>query len=303
MRSPADVTLVVMTRNRRDDLLPTLDRLVGLPGSPPVIVADNGSTDDTADLVASRFPAVRLIRFDDNVGVAARNAAVRAADTPYVAFNDDDSWWAPDSLDRVAALFEAHPSLGALTAHVIVEPDGRDDPTSLEMRDSPLDGDPAVPGIPVLGFLACAAAVRRDAFLAVGGFEERLHFAGEEQLLATDLVRDGWEVRYVPELFVHHHASTSRDHGWRQRRNVRNGLWTLWLRRPLGSALERSWTLLRNAPPGAALGGLTEAIVAGGWVLRERDVVPGHLEQQLRRLHDGPDGSGQRGSGARVDAG
>ena len=288
MSGAADVTLVVMTRNRRTDLEPTLGRLTQLSGRPPVIVADNGSSDGTPDMVASRFPDVRLLRFEGNVGVAARNAAARTADTPYVAFNDDDSWWTADSLDRLARLFDDHPTLGALTAHVVVEPGGRDDPTSLEMRDSPVEGDPRVPGIPVLGFLACALAVRRDAFLDVGGFEERLHFAGEEELLATDLARAGWQVRFDPQLRIHHQASTSRDHGWRQRRAVRNGLWTLWLRRPAGTALERSWRLLRDATPPAALGGLADAVLGGAWVVREREVVPAWLEEQLRRLHAAP---------------
>lgn len=285
------VTLVIMTRNRVDELLRTLGELTALPEQPAIIVADNGSSDGTSEAVAERFPDVELIRFEDNVGVEARNIAASAATTSYIAFNDDDSWWAPGSLGRVAELFDQHPTLGAATAHIVVEPGGRADPMSLEMRDSPVRGDPDVPGIPVLGFLACATAVRRSAFLEVGGFATRLHFAGEEQLLAVDLVSRGWQVRMFPELRVHHHASRQRDPRWRQRREIRNTLWYLWLRRPVRVALHRSWRLVRAARPGVAWGGLLDAVKGGRWVIRERAVVPGEVEAELHRLESHQDHS------------
>lgn len=280
----ADVTVVVMTRNRVGELLPTLERLGDLPERPPVTVVDNGSSDGTAAAVAERFPDVDLVTLDHNAGVAARNLAVRRAATPYVAFSDDDSWWAPGSLARAIELLEAHPRLGALTAHVVVEPSGHDDPISVEMRRSPLEGDPALPGVPVLGFLACATVVRRDAFLEVGGFDPRFHFGGEEELLASDLATAGWAIQYVPELRVHHAASRARDAAWRRRRGVRNALWFLWLRRPVPAAARRSWSLLRGASPSAALAGFAEALAGVPWVLRERAVVPADVERQLRRL-------------------
>lgn len=283
-----------MTRNRVDELLSTLRHLTDLPDDPTIVVVDNGSTDGSADAVESAYPTVELVRLDHNAGVEARNLAVQRATTPYVAFNDDDSWWAPGSLERVVAQFDAHPTLGAITADIVVEPSGRPDPTSLEMRDSPLDGDPAVPGIPVLGFLACATAVRRSSFLEVGGFEQRLHFGGEEELLAMDLVTAGWEVRFLDEVVVHHAASKRRDAAWRRRRGIRNALWSLWLRRPAGHALRRSWNLVRSTDPATAAAGTVAALRGVGWVLQERQVVPDHVEEQLRRLEPQQDNSSAR---------
>lgn len=291
----ARITLVIMTRNRVDELLATLGSLTALPEAPPIIVADNGSSDGTSDAVIRRFPGIGVIRFPRNVGVEARNAAVAEARTPYVAFNDDDSRWTAGALTKVVELFDRYPTLGAVTAHVLTHRNGgEDDPMSLEMLDSPVRATADVPGIPVLGFLACATAVRRSAFLDVGGFERRLHFAGEEELLATDLVTHGWEVRFFPDIRVRHAASVQRNHRWRQRRGVRNGLWFLWLRRPVGIALYRSWRLLRSARPGAAIGGCTEAVFRGGWVLRERKIVPADVEVELRRLEPGQDASTAR---------
>lgn len=281
-----DITVVIMTRNRTDELMATLRHLARLPERPPIVVADNGSTDGTVDRVRREYPDVRVLPLPRNLGVEARNVAAHESPTPYIAFNDDDSRWVPGALERVVDLFDRHPRLGAVTAHIVVEPGGRDDPTSLEMQRTPLDGDASVPGLPVLGFLACATAVRRDAFLEVGGFEPRFHFGGEEELLATDLATAGWEVRYMPHLEVHHAASRKRNHPWRQRREIRNTLWYLWLRRPFATAALGSWHLLRDADVRAAIGGALAAAAGIPWVLWNRRVVPPGLEAQLRRLDE-----------------
>ena len=291
----SDVTIVIMTRNRVDDLRAMLTRLVDLPTAPPILVMDNGSSDGTVLAVRRDFPGVDVVPLGFNAGVAARNEGVRRAGTPYVAFADDDSWWAPDALEQVTAAFDRLPRLGAVIAHVTIEPAGVDDPVSRMLRDSPLDLDPELPGIPVLGFLACAAAVRRRAFLEVGGFDERLHFAGEEALLAIDLAKNGWAVRYLPEVRVHHRPATQRAPSvWRQRRELRNALWTLWLRRPAGPAWRGSKRLLAVEPRRTAMGGLMQALGGLPWVLRDREVVPPHLEEQLRRLDDDASDHGAR---------
>lgn len=289
-----DITVVVMTRNRAEELVTRLQRLTALPDAAPIVVVDNGSSDGTAERVRERLPQVELLRLERNLGIEARNIAGRRVDTPYIAFSEDDSWWTAGALTRVVELFHAHPPLGAVTGHIIVEPDGRDDPTSLEMRDSAVQGAAGLPGVPVLGFLACTTAVRRSAFLEVGAFNERFHFGGEEQLLATDLAAAGWEVRYVPDVVVAHRPSTSRDRPWRRRREVRSTLWFVWLRRPVGPALRRSLRLLGSAGAGTVIAGLAAGVRGLPWVLRERRVVPDRVERQLRLLESSQDSSSAR---------
>ncbi|MFI6104671.1 glycosyltransferase family 2 protein [Streptomyces sp. NPDC051310] len=278
-------TVVVITHNRREELLRTLGELARLPERPPVIVTDNASTDGTADAVRSRHPKVTLLTPGRNLGAVGRNLAVRRARTPYIAFCDDDSWWEPGSLERSADLLDRHERLVAVTARIVVEPGGAEDPIVAELRDSPVQGPDWLPG-PALGsFLAAATVIRRDAFLDAGGFSARLWLGGEEELLATDLATRGWWLAYVRELTAHHAPSPARDATLRRVHGLRNTLWFCWLRRPVGPALRRTLDLARTVPHDtASLRAFGQAVAGLPWVLRERRVVPPDVEERLGAL-------------------
>jgi GT2 family glycosyltransferase len=182
-----------------------------------------------------------------------------------VAFADDDSWWAPGALERAADVLDAHPRLAVLGARVLVGPEERMDAVSAQMRDSPLGVEPDLPGPSVLGFLACGAVVRREAFLEAGGFDDVIFFFGEEERLAMDLAERGWGLAYVDDVVAHHHPSPSKDRRGRQALATRNGLLTAVLRRPWRVVARRSFAALRGGPAGwdglrAAVGRLPRAL-------------------------------------------
>lgn len=253
------------------------------------MVVDNASTDGTARTVRKRFPEVEVVPLPRNVGGAGRNAGVRKADAPYVAFADDDSWWAPGSLKRAADLFDAHPRLGLIAARTLVGQEEREDPINAEMEHGPLPAEPDLPGPPVLGFLACAAVVRRSAYLGVNGFKARMMIGGEEELLAADMAAAGWGLAYVAKLTAHHHPSTVRDASARRRGAARNALWFSWLRRPAPVAARRTLLALSAAlrDPDARAG-LLEALRGLPWALRNRRTLPPHVEEKLKTLDRGP---------------
>ena len=279
------VAVVVITHQRRDELLLAVERLLDLPERPHVVVVDNGSTDGTAAAVRDRFPGVELIAGRENLGAVGRNVGVARLDTPYVAFCDDDTWWEPGSLTAAADALDAHPRLAVVTARIVVEPGGAEDPIVAELRDSPVRGAGWLPG-PALGsFLAGASVLRREAFLEVGGFSERLWLGGEEELMAGDLAAAGWELCYLADLTVHHHASRARDRHRRRRDGIRNTLWTTWLRRPLRPALRRTLFLLRTLPRDRVTAeGVLAAVRGAPWVFRERRVLPPHAEARFAAL-------------------
>jgi GT2 family glycosyltransferase len=279
------VAVVMITWNRRPEVLRSLEHLVALPGRPRTVLVDNASTDGTAQAVAARFPQVTVIPAGANLGAAARTLGVKHVTTPYVALCDDDTWWEPGSLRRAADLFDAHPRLAVVTGRVLIEPENEEDPVCRELAASPLPAEPGMPGPSLLGFLAGASVVRRCAFLQAGGFEPRLFIGGEEELLAADLAARGWWLCYVPELTVHHHPSAKRDSHCRKWHVIRNRLWCAWLRRPLASAVRKTLWLARAQPwDRAAVRGFATAAAGLPWVLHHRRVVPERVERCLRLL-------------------
>jgi GT2 family glycosyltransferase len=281
----ARLSVVVITHNRCAELDRSLARLAELPERPPVVVVDNGSSDGTAEMVASHHPGVRLVRSKENLGAIGRNVGVQLAQTPYVAFCDDDTWYDAGALAHAADVLDAHPTLAVVTGSIYVEPGSRLDPICEELAASPLPRPDGLPGHPLLSFLAGVSVVRREAFVAVGGFSERLWLGGEEELLASDLVSSGWHLAYVPEVVAHHQASPARDSHLRRRHGIRNTLWFTWLRRPLPSALRRTGGLLRRLPRDrVSAHGVLEAVGGAPWVLKERRVVSHEIEQRYRLL-------------------
>jgi GT2 family glycosyltransferase len=279
-------TVVIATRGRRESLLHSLERLRALLGDPPVIVVDNGSRDGSVAAVRSAHPDVDIVALDHNLGAPARNVGVRLARTPYVAFADDDSWWATGALARSVELFDAHPRLGLIGARILVGPEEREDPTTAVMAASPLRPPPGLPGPAVLGFLACGAVVRRSAFLEVGGFDELLFFLGEEQRVALDLSAQGWHLSYADDVVAHHHPSPPGDPVGRRRRQLRNDVLTAWLRRPARVAVSRTVALGAAALRGdrTAGGALGEVLVRLPHAWRSRVRLPAAVERAVRAL-------------------
>ncbi|GIH95164.1 glycosyl transferase [Planobispora siamensis] len=270
-------TVVVTTRNRRRELELSLKHHEG-----PVILVDNGSTDGTADAIRTAFPHVEVVELDRNIGAPGRNVGVRLARTPYVAFADDDSWWAPGALERAADVLDDHPRLAVLAGRVLVGTEEEPDPICAEMADSPLKVRPDAPGPSVLGFMACGAVVRREAFLTAGGFDDVVFFYGEEERLALDLAAAGWDLAYVDDVVAHHHPSPARDPRGRRILAARNMVLTAVMRRPWPVVARKVFEAARRGPEGRR--GLRDAVRRLSPALAMRRPLPPHVETARRLL-------------------
>jgi len=280
-RPPAsDVAVVVVSRNRRDDLLASLPR-----HEAPVILVDNASTDGTAAAVREAHPEVTVLTLERNEGARARTVGVAEAGTPFVAFADDDSWWAPGDLARAVAIMRAHPRLGLLNARILVGPEERLDPVCEEMAASPLGAEPDLPGPSLLGFVACATLVRSEAFAAVGGFDPVVRFPGEEERVALDLAAAGWGLAYVDEVTVHHHPSPRRDDAARRQTAVwRSRVLTGLMRLPAGDVARLLAEAVRSDRGRAGLRGALPDVPAA---LRLRRPIPPQVRAARRLLLEG----------------
>jgi glycosyltransferase involved in cell wall biosynthesis len=120
---------VVLPVHNRADVLPRAIRSVldqRLAGFELVIV-DDGSTDDSVAVARSFVdPRISIIELGQNRGGnAARNAGVRAAKAPLIAFLDSDDVYLPEKLERVVTQFERTPELDLLVDSFIkIQPSG-----------------------------------------------------------------------------------------------------------------------------------------------------------------------------------
>jgi GT2 family glycosyltransferase len=281
-RSPSDVTVVVASQNRREDLLATLPR-----HEAPVILVDNASTDGTVEAVHKEHPHVAVLPLDRNHGAHGRTLGVARAGTPFVAFADDDSWWAPGDLVRAVEVMRAHPRLALLNARILVGPEERLDPACAEMAASPLGTARDLPGPSLLGFVACGALVRTEAFEAVGGFDPVVRFPGEEERLALDLAAAGWGLAYVDTVTVHHHPSPRRDAPGRRQAGIwRSRVLTAVMRHPAADVAGVLVRALRSGRPGRE--GLLRAVPDLVAALRRRRPLPPEVREAVRLLAGEP---------------
>lgn len=202
---PLALSVVVVCHDRRDKLERTLSELsaglAGRPGAPDVIVVDNASTDGTPDLVADRFPSVRLARLEENLGVAAYNVGVGLARGDAVLVLDDDSWPEPGAVDAALALLASRPDLAAVALHPRhPETDASEWPFA--ERAGPTDRWP---------LMGCGNIVRREAWLRVGGYEPAFFLYRNDTDLALKILAAGMGVHFNPAWVVRHDSpSTSR---------------------------------------------------------------------------------------------
>ncbi|PRZ02938.1 GT2 family glycosyltransferase [Isoptericola sp. CG 20/1183] len=273
------VTVVVVSRNRRDELLRSLGH-----HRAPVVLVDNGSTDGSAEAVRRAYPDVEVVELGRNLGAAARTVGVGRARTPMVAFADDDSWWTPGSLRAAADALAGAPRVGLVTVEVRVGESQEVDPFTRDLAASPLRAPGrSLPGLRVLGFMGCAAMVRRSAFLAAGGFDDVVRFPGEEERLAWDLSAAGWDLVFLDGPVVRHFPSPRRDGTDDRRRGIaRARVLTTTMRLPWRRVAARVAAELR-AGPGPRRGVLDAAQDLRA-ALPRREVLPRHVLADLDTL-------------------
>lgn len=106
-------SVIIPTYNRADYLRHALDSVLAQTYRDyEIIVADDGSTDNTQEFLRSYDPQIRYVYQDNQGPAAARNSACAIARGEILAFLDSDDTWTPNNLERQAAYWNAHPNLG-----------------------------------------------------------------------------------------------------------------------------------------------------------------------------------------------
>jgi GT2 family glycosyltransferase len=307
--TPPSVTALVLSYDGKhllSTMLPSL--LAQTYPDLAVTVIDNGSSDGTEEHVREHWPQVRVLRLEDNIGVAAAlNRGIESSTTELVALLNNDIELDPRWLERLVAVLNEHPEAASASGKML-RFDARDviDAAGDGMRWSSAVFNRGG-GEPDRGqydrseevFSACAGAAlyRRPALREVGPFDEDF-FAYLEDIdwgLRAQLL--GFTSRYVPNAVGFHMrgATTGRDKPRYRLPQRRNQIWLVAKNYP-GAALVRHapeialLTLgqavqdLREGVLGAALRGWWEALTGLPRVLRKRRAIQRSRRVDLRRL-------------------
>jgi GT2 family glycosyltransferase len=220
------ITVMIATRDRCHDLQITCSKLMELRPSPDeVIIWSDGCTDGTAAMVRRDFPAFQLIETTRRMGsVFGRDRMLRFARGDVVVSLDDDSHPVQrDFIVRLRKTIEQHPEAAVVSF--------------AELRDggqyAGLDKTESSQGHYVSSYANCAAAMRREFYLANPGFMPCFSHMYEEPDYTLQCYAAGAAVWFEPTLVVRHRQSAvNRAAMARHQQNARNELWSVWLRCP-----------------------------------------------------------------------
>jgi GT2 family glycosyltransferase len=229
--SSVTLSVVVVGYNRRELLAACLDSVLADCGdlAVEVIVVDNASHDGTAEIVAERYPEVRLIANQENVGYGGGcNVGLAVGRGRYLMVLNQDILVRPGTLSALVAFADAHPEAGVVGARMEYAdhrfqhsafrfPDGKQAFFGFFDNLVPLDSAPngRYPDdhferpFQAEHLLGACLLFRRDALEQVGAFDPTFFMYFEETDLCVRLQRAGWHNYYLPSARVMHVSGAS----------------------------------------------------------------------------------------------
>ena len=236
--SSMDLSICVLTHSQ-PELLPKCVascfseiEKAGISGE--VIVIDNASTDGSPQGVAQRFPRVRILRNEKNLGFsAANNRAIRASTGRYILILNDDAILQEGSLQLLLQKLESDTRIGAVGPRLL-NPDGSLQFGFTNRRFPNLRGvfcpllhmerlleknhltrdwftlnKDLTHSAEAQQLAGACLLLRRNALESINGFDEGFYFIFEDTDLCYRLIKAGWKNFYVSEADVIHYGSAS----------------------------------------------------------------------------------------------
>lgn len=233
---PSEISIIIVSHESADDIHDCLESLAGLTVPHEIIVVDNASKDNTAELIFSKHPNVRLIRKKSRHGFATNsNIGAVAANGSTLLFLNPDVRVRPGAVERLLGALENDPSAGVVGARLLY-PDGTLQPSARRFPrvwptlirrtplrwvlrssraerqhlhlDEPLTGDEPVS---VDWMLGAALAIPARLFAELGGFDDGYRLYCEDIDLCWRVQARGRQAVYVPGAeMVHALGETTR---------------------------------------------------------------------------------------------
>jgi N-acetylglucosaminyl-diphospho-decaprenol L-rhamnosyltransferase len=235
---PPEVSVAVVSWNTRDLLRRCLESFAAEvdTGRCELWVVDNASSDGSAEMVRDEFPWVRLEGSNENLGFGpAVNLVAARTKAPWIGIANADIALQPGAIDALLAAGRADRGAGAIAPRLIL-PDGSTQhsvftfptigstlvvATGAGRVVKPLGGRNLLLGMfdaerprRVPWAIAAFLLVRRQAWEAIGGFDEHQWMYAEDLDIGWRLSQAGWATRYEPSARVEHESSASTDQAW-----------------------------------------------------------------------------------------
>ena len=187
----------ITTKDRWNDLeaaLRELDRQ-GF-SSLETVVVDDGSLCAVPASYYERFPWVRFERCDHSLGyVVQRNRLAHILNSKYYLSLDDDSFPVAGDLGKAVRFLDSRRDALGLAFSIVL----RNEQVSRSVHDD-------LPA-PVRYYIGCGHLLKRELFLRLGGYDESLHYFGEEPEFCLRALHKGYRVYLYPGVVIRHNRT------------------------------------------------------------------------------------------------
>lgn len=209
------ISVLIGTRNRPEALKRCLKNVLSqdYPNFEVLILDDSSDSCDICDLIRGLINSrVRCFRAPQPLGVAGgRNWLMELAKGDVFCVIDDDAYFdSPYALTRIAEVLSRNPDIGIIAVKVVDYRDGKREllvPFSkwaLFRHPDLIDRE-----VDVSYFLGTCHAIRRKVIEICGPYQSDLIYGEEELDLSYRAVQNGFRIRYIPDVIVHHYPHSS----------------------------------------------------------------------------------------------
>lgn len=241
-------SIIIASHNRCKDLRECLDALLANPlPDVEIIVVDDASTDDTANVLKSEYQDVTLLLNENNMGPAfARNRGAQEAHGGLLIFLDSDAVPEEGWLENLLKQEDQE----TLLIGCVQDYEGeriQSGPRRLTFigKSLPCSVDTANTGA------SCNMAIPKNVFAELGGFDEEIPYYFEDSYLCVRAKKAGFSAKYVTGAIVRHKGNEFKkgDAIWMQERNSTYAMLKFYNGSPLATImfilLNTSWAMAR----------------------------------------------------------